>query len=101
MLHIDRNVLPGLPRPVFEINAERIGNGVRLTVMVAAGHDMTYTDIEAVDADTFERSAKSWLLDRPYFESDDLHWAIAVADATKRIGIWLKETSVYPLTTPA
>jgi hypothetical protein len=38
---------------------------------------------------------KNWLLDRPYFESDDLHWVIAAADATKRIGIWLKETSVY------
>lgn len=38
---------------------------------------------------------KSWLLDRPYFDSADLPWAIAVADATKRIGIWLKETSVY------
>ena len=101
MLRIDRNVLPGLPRPVFEINAEKVGNGVRLTVMVAAGHDMAYTDIEAIDADTFERSTKSWLIDRPYFDSGDLPWAIAVADATKRIGIWLKETSVYPPTTPA
>ncbi|MBB6249157.1 hypothetical protein [Rhodanobacter sp. A1T4] len=101
MLHIDRNALPGLPRPVFEINAEKVDNAIRLTVMVSTGHDITYMDIEAIDADTFERSAKSWLLDRPYFDGDDLPWAIAVADATKRISIWLKKTSMYTATTPA
>jgi len=61
MLRWDRNNLPDIPRPVFEIQAEQVDDLVRLAVMAGPGWVIEVTEIRLTDAASTGNRIRSWL----------------------------------------
>ena len=89
MLRIDRRTLPALPRPVFEIRAERTAEGdVRVTVMAGQGEDSRIEEFPLTEQPLLERHLAQWFRGLPYFEPGHRDWTRVSGQAVMLIGRW-------------
>lgn len=88
MLRMDRNVLPGLPRPVFAIQAEWVSEEILVSVLAGQGEHIHYDTFPQTEQTPLERHLLRWLRGLPYFEAGHGAWESASGEAAVRIAQW-------------
>lgn len=74
MLRWDRNTLPVLPRPVYEIEAEIMADQLRVTVNAGPDGSIAYTEWPLTEPTMLEAPVRRWLCATGRFASDDDRW---------------------------
>ena len=95
VLRIDRKSLADLPRPIYEIQAERLSCGsIRVGAMVGSNIISQLREFAFDNGESLERPLHSWLIGLPYFRQDDEAWQCAAKQATASIAQWAASQNI-------
>ncbi len=91
MLVIDRNVIPTIPRPVYEFLAELVDDEqVRVSVMAGNDAGTRWTELNHTPAETLAHRVAYWLRGTGYFDRHDAVWSAVIAEVADRVAAWVK-----------
>jgi hypothetical protein len=92
MLRINRNNLPSLPYPVFEIQAEHtVAGDILISVMAGQGANLRCEVFSLMERAQLEQGLSHWLRGLPLFEPEFRDWEIVSTQAATRVGQWAND----------